>query len=298
MQHNEIQSVHADQSDPGGGSYPFDLPATAIDVWTIKIHPAGTLDAAFEAVLNPEEQDRAHRLAFPHLRYAFVVAHGALRHLLARYLDVHPAAIRISSGPSGKPALASREDIQFNLTHSGDLAAIAIARGCAVGIDIEAVHSTPDLLSVANAFFRPEEAAEIRSLPERLRTQAFFRCWVRKEACIKATGAGFSMPLNSFSVAALPNSTADPLVPGRKVSAPDRWTLHDLRLAPDYAAALAHTGSPRAIRVGPPVTVEQLLRMCPLRSMHRRLHRTAQRKPAIRVDPGPFPSLTTGDFGP
>lgn len=243
----------------------FDLRASAIHVWTIKIQGADRLEAQLEGFLAPEEERRANRLAFSHLRHAFVVVHGALRHLLSRYLDLCLTEVHISYGPYGKPALASLGDLNFNLSHSGDLAAIAIARGCEIGIDIEAIRPKPDLLRVADSLFRLEEAAEIRSLPPNLRTQGFFHCWARKEACIKATGAGLSTPLNSFSVTVHPNFTAGPVILGRREFAQDQWRLHNLPLAPDYAGALVHSGSPRAIRVCRPFAMEELLRMHPAR---------------------------------
>ncbi len=261
MRCSKDQLANADQNqDKGVDIGPlFDLPASAIHVWTIRIDPADGLDAQLEVILAPEERSRANRLASGHLRHAFVVIHGALRHLLSRYLDLCPGDVRISYGPCGKPALASRGDIQFSLTHSGDLAAVAVASGCEVGIDIEAIRPASDLLGVADALFRPEEAAEIRSFSPNLRAQGFFHCWVRKEACLKATGAGLSTPLNSFSVTAQPNFTAGPVILGRQEPAQDPWRLHNLPLAPDYAGALVYSGNPRAIRVCRPFTMEGIL---------------------------------------
>jgi 4'-phosphopantetheinyl transferase len=268
MQCSKIQVASVDRNEDRGvaNSHMFVLPASAIHVWTIKIHCEGRLDTLLEGLLDPEEERRANRFAFGGLRHAFVVAHGALRHLLSRYLDLCPTDVRISYDSYGKPALASRvRDIDFNLTHSGELAAIAIASGCEVGIDIEAIRPTPDLLSVGDSLFRLEEAAEIRSLPPNLRAQGFFHCWVRKEACIKATGVGLSTPLSSFSVAVQPNFTAGPVILGRGVSAHDQWRLHNLPLAPDYAGALVYSGCPRTIRVCRPFAMEELLRMHPVR---------------------------------
>lgn len=267
MQCNKVLFVNTDQHEDRGVAnfHVFELPASTIHVWTVKIHSADKLDGLLEDILTREEARRANGIAFGPLRHAFVVVHGALRHLLSRYLDLCPGDVRITYGSHGKPTLASRRDLQFNLTHSGELAAIAITSGCEVGIDLEAIRPTPDLLRVADSVFRAEEAAEIRSLPPYLRAQGFFHCWVRKEACIKATGAGLSTPLNSFSVTAQPNFTAGPVFPGKRDCARDPWNLYNLPLAPDYAGALAHSGSPRTIRAFQPFTMEEFLRMYPAR---------------------------------
>jgi 4'-phosphopantetheinyl transferase len=261
----QIASIDKNEDRSVANSHMFDLRASEIHVWTIKIHPEDRQDAMLEGLLAPEESRRANRFAFSHLRHAFVVVHGTLRHLLSRYLDLCLTDVHISYGSYGKPALASLGDTNFNLSHSGDLAAIAIARGCEVGIDIEAIRPKPDLLRVADSLFRLEEAAEIRSLPPNLRTQGFFHCWVRKEACIKATGAGLSTPLNSFSLTVHPNFTAGPVILGQRELAQDQWRLHNLPLAADYAAALVHSGGTRTIRVCRPFAMEELLRMHPAR---------------------------------
>ena len=193
-----------------------------IHVWTLRI-PAAEAVAAFEQLLSSDERERAARFRFDHLRRSFVITRGALRCLLARYVGQDPAAIHFVYGPKGKPALGG--PIEFNTTHSGDMAAFAFADGCPVGIDLEQIRAVPRMEDIAARFFEPEEHAAIMALPPAQREAAFFRCWTRKEACVKATGEGLG---------ASPSPAAG-------------WTLCDLAIAPGYAGALAYRDRERSI---------------------------------------------------
>jgi 4'-phosphopantetheinyl transferase len=207
----------------------------------------------FEPFLTPDEKDRADRLRFCNLRRSFVVTRGSLRCLLGRYLDIHPADIRLHYGPKGKPSLASATGIGFNVTHSGDLAAFAFTRDCPIGIDLEQVHPVNEAQQIADRFFCPEEAADIMALPPSERQRAFFRCWTRKEAYIKATGDGLSTPLSQFRVALEPNEPARFIHVSHDRNAAKAWALHDLRVASNYVAALAYRDSPRSVSVFPAI---------------------------------------------
>jgi 4'-phosphopantetheinyl transferase len=207
--------------------------------------------AGLERVLSRDELERASRFRFPHLAGAYVITHGVLRLLLARYLDRDPAGISFQHGVRGKPAVSENPQFDFNLTHSEGMAAVAVTIGCPLGLDLEYLRPIPDIEEIAGRYFCPEEAAEILSLAPGEREQAFFRCWTRKEAYVKAVGDGLSCPLDSFQV------TIQADLPARLVHiAGDRaaaggWTLHDLSLAPDYIAALAYPDRRRALSLFP-----------------------------------------------
>jgi 4'-phosphopantetheinyl transferase len=186
--------------------------APDIHVWPL--HLPNVEATKLEPLLSPDERERASRYRFDHLRESFVITRAALRCLLARYVGGDPAAIRFDYGAKGKPALAG--GIEFSTTHSGDMAAFAIAQGCAVGIDLERVRPVSHMVDIAARFFSAIEYLELMSLPPAERDAAFFRCWTRKEACVKVTGEGLS-------------GLHD--VP--------RGCVQDLSLAPGYAAALA-----------------------------------------------------------
>jgi 4'-phosphopantetheinyl transferase len=193
------------------------------------------------------------------LRHSFVLAHGALRILLGRYLNTSPAGIQFKYGLRGKPALAPLALIDFNMSHSGDLVVFAFTRGCEIGVDLEQIHSIQDMQDIADRFFCLEEAAELMSLPVNQRERAFFLCWTRKEAYIKAIGDGLSAPLNSFRVTMQPTQPVRFIHLAQDTNAAKEWTLQDLQLASNYAAALAYRGWRRKVAVSPIMDPAELL---------------------------------------
>ena len=149
--------------------------------------------------------------------------------------------------------------MQFNLTHSGEMAAIALTLDCPLGLDLEAHRPLLDLANIANQFFCIEEAAEVLALPPGERELAFFRCWTRKEAYLKATGEGLSLPLHSFRVSVQANTPARFIHLEGDKKAAESWTLHDLSLVPNYAAALAYQAAQRCVTVHAVVDPEEIL---------------------------------------
>ncbi|MEA2704631.1 MAG: 4-phosphopantetheinyl transferase, partial [Actinomycetota bacterium] len=148
---------------------------------------AGTAD---EALLSADERARAARLRTPLLRQRFTTARGYLRHMLAGLLDVPPKDVDLDAGPHGKPALAApHPPLEFNLSHAGGVALYAFSRHAPVGIDVERARDDLPWERMAARYFAPEEAASIDT------SDAFFACWTRKEAVVKATGTGLSQPL-------------------------------------------------------------------------------------------------------
>jgi len=204
-----------------------------VHVWEFFL---GITLGSLEATLSEDERQRSARIRGDTPRKRFVRARGALRGLLARYLDAPPQSIEFVQGPHGKPALAesAESDLRFNLSHSGDQALLAFACGQEVGVDIEQVSSARDTTAIARRFFAMQEAEALRAIPEAARPAAFFRCWVRKEACLKALGVGISQGLHKIAVG------ADERPPGfRRIGG---LALADLGVAPGYVAALATTG--------------------------------------------------------
>jgi 4'-phosphopantetheinyl transferase len=213
--------------------------------------------AQFVQLLGEEEARRASRFRFNHLRNSFVITHGALRCLLGRYLNRGPSRICFVYGDKGKPGVPDG-NLEFNLTHSEGMAAVAFTADCQLGIDVEHIRSLDDMQQIADRYFSPEEAAELMLLPANEREHGFFRCWTRKEAYIKAVGDGLSCALDSFRVTLLPDAPPRLVhIAGDKVAA-DMWTLHDLRLAPDYAAALAYRDRQRSLSIFPIVDFSEL----------------------------------------
>ena len=145
--------------------------------------------AGAEAVLSPDEVLRAGRFAFGADRDRFIAAHGALRMVLGLYLSADPQSLEFRIGPTGKPALVQTfTDLRFNLSHSGDLALIAITRGREVGVDVERVHDDIEIDPIVEHYFEPGEAWALRTALPQERVGRFFDLWTRKEACVKAEG--------------------------------------------------------------------------------------------------------------
>jgi 4'-phosphopantetheinyl transferase len=237
----------------------FELTDRIVHVWTVRLQAPDAVVERFQSLLAADETDRAARFRFEHLRQSFILARGTLRVLLGRYLKTAPADIALRYGSKGKPTLAAPSRLQFNASHSGELALFAFTLDCEIGVDVEAIRPMPDLEDVAKRFFCAEETAELLSLPATRRDVSFFLCWTRKEAYIKATGEGLSTPLDAFRVTLKRDEPARLVHLARDPIAAGAWTLHDLTPAPRYAAALAYQDAPRPLETFKVVNPKQLL---------------------------------------
>ena len=200
---------------------------------------------SLERSLSADERERAGRFYFEKDRNHYVTARALLRDILGRYLNLPPAQIRFCYGDHGKPALAesfAKSRLRFNLSHAHGLALYAVARGREVGIDIELIR--PDFADerIAEQFFSHKEVTMLRSLRDYMQQEAFFNCWTRKEAYVKARGEGLSLPLDQFSVSLTPGIPAALLSVEGDPEERSRWSLRELIPAPGYAAALAVEG--------------------------------------------------------
>ena len=154
--------------------------------------------AGWRAVLDDEERARADRFHFERDRVAYIGAHALTRTLLSAYGTLRPGAWRFEVGAHGKPALVQAGPC-FNLSHTRGLVACAVA-ACAVGVDVEAMDRPQTGEGIAGRYFTAVEQAQIAAVPEAERRAVFFRLWTMKEAVMKATGLGFHLPLDAFSV--------------------------------------------------------------------------------------------------
>lgn len=213
---------------------------------------AAVLDAATAAALgrhlSEDEAARAARFHFERDRTRFVAARGLLRSLLGRLLGRDPAALGFAYGGRGKPSLdAASGELHFNVSHSGGRGLFAFTRVGALGVDIEQERPLPDLESIVARYFSEGESAGLLALPEAQRPAAFFRCWARKEAFIKATGDGLGRPLDAFDVAFAGDEPARLLRIAGDPDAPRRFHMQALDAGPGFAAALAVAGRPDRI---------------------------------------------------
>lgn len=193
-------------------------------------------------ILIDDERKRADRFYFDRDRDIFTVTRAALRILLAAYLggDVDPSGIVFDHGPYGKPhvAVPAGKGINFNVSHSGRHALLAFSAAHEVGIDIQQLRSTTDLNGIAERFFAEREVGRWRKLPPESRTRAFYACWARKEAFIKATGRGLSYPLKDFTVPVEPALMLHEIPVLEESSGENRYRIRDLEVPEGYVGSL------------------------------------------------------------
>jgi 4'-phosphopantetheinyl transferase len=203
-----------------------------------------------EVLLDDMERGRARRFIRRTDRHRFILAHAALRLFLAGCLGAGPAMVRYEGGVSGKPRLAAGlAPLEFNLSHSEELALMAVARQRAVGVDVERLRDVPEALGIADVYFSRQEREELHSLQRSERREAFFRCWTRKEAVTKASGEGLGTPIDSFEVDLTAASTSALNRDTGRREEEVRWCVRDLQSPRGYAAAGAVEAADSA-RVG------------------------------------------------
>ena len=216
-----------------------------VHLWLIDLHHASSLGDRMSQILSCAEQQKAEKFKFDKDRVKYVIAHAALRNILAGYLEVDPAQLEFREGPHGKPQLvltARSEPLNFNLSHSHEHALIAVTFERQIGVDIEFIKRDFHWQEVAERFFAPGEIARLRVLPQEQQKRGFFTCWTRKEAYIKAKGGGLSIPLQDFEVSLSPGEPASLMSCIRDPEEATRWSLAEIDAGSEYAAAVAVQG--------------------------------------------------------
>lgn len=227
-----------------------------VDVWRLSLDAArleeelSLRSEAQREVLATDELERASRFHFDRDRVRYVRCRTALRLLLARYLGSTAANIRFTYTTNGKPELAADQNscrLRFNVSHSENMALIAVGVQDALGIDIEKVRPEVKTAELSERFFSARERAGLRSLPEDMRVAAFYACWARKEAFLKAIGEGLSFPLEDFSVSVEPEK--EPRIEEIKgdKNAGQQWSLVDVAADPHFRSAVAFEHSAATI---------------------------------------------------
>ena len=218
------------------------LGARDAHVWRIQMDVAHDVDL-LRSLLPSEEQARADRFVSALHTRRFIVAYGVMRQILAGYLGASATELRFGVGDHGKPFLEwptyNAPPIEFNLSHSGSVALLAIARGRAVGVDVEEWDDRVRHLAVSERFFSPAERDALRTLDADGRViDGFFTAWSRKEAYLKATGRGITRGLHHFDVSLHPDAPAVLVADRLDVDAPSRWTMRALAPRRGYSAAV------------------------------------------------------------
>ena len=215
------------------------LEENEVHIWRLEPEPLVDL-SRYSDLLSSDEQQRAARFRFPHLTRNFIVDHGRMRLILGAYTGVAPRDLGFAFNEFGKPELANDStSLRFNLSHTNGLSLLALCLDSPVGIDVEAVRPMDDWSDIAQSHFSQSEITALQETAEADRQNAFFRCWTRKEAFLKAHGRGLSIPLDSFAVGldreerpALLECKWDP-------EETKRWSFLSLDFGAQFAGALA-----------------------------------------------------------
>ncbi len=231
-------------------SWPPPLPDLALScdsvhVWRASLEQPAARVRQLAQTLSNDERARADRFHFERHRRRFTVGRGVLRAILGRYLGIEPHRVQFRYGPRGKPYLAIESGecaLHFNLAHSHELALYAFTRGRELGIDLEHVHPMPDAEQIGAQFFSARENVALRALPSHQKLKAFFNCWTRKEAYLKATGTGLARPLDEFDVSLAPGEPARLLHVHREPQEAARWSLQALAPGNGYVGAVIIRG--------------------------------------------------------
>jgi 4'-phosphopantetheinyl transferase len=220
-------------------SIPRELLAGEVHVWKVPLASVNAEIASLRGILSAAEQERASRFAFEKDQARFVSCRASLRILLGRYTGVAPRSIVFRYEPQGKPALSGLAGWQFNVSHSRDLAAIAISRDDAVGIDLELINPDFPRSEVAPDILGIDELRDLAALPGAEQAAYFFQLWTLKEALLKSAGSGFSLDPREIRVRL--GEGLEPAI----ISGPPQFIHASLRrfsLHPGYAGALAVLG--------------------------------------------------------
>lgn len=220
----------------------LELGADEVHVWLANLDGYAADD--LKLLLAEDELSRAARFHFNKDRNHFIVARAWLRKLLGAYMGIAAAELRFAYAEKGKPSLEdSHGDApSFNLAHSHGMAIYAFSRAREVGVDLEFVREDLGDEKIAERFFSRREIVDLKNLPAELRKQAFFDCWTRKEAYIKARGEGLSMPLDEFDVSLTPGEAAVLLRNHKEPEEVSRWSMKSLEVPDGYVAALVAEG--------------------------------------------------------
>lgn len=219
----------------------------SIDLWIADFHHAKNSFADHSRLLSEDELARARQFRFDHLTAFYIFCRGTLRRILSDYLAVPADSIRFQYGDKGKPFVATQTGLQFNVSHAGDLFVCAVSSGLAIGVDVEQIRPMEDMPAIAAQFFAPAEQRKLAGIAEEDRTHAFYQCWTRKEAVIKATGEGISRPLDSFEVSFGPGAT--PCLTRFDDDLSPSWKMDSFEPCPGYLGAVTSPGAWNSIRV-------------------------------------------------
>jgi 4'-phosphopantetheinyl transferase len=216
-----------------------------VHVWCVSLDVDAKRANSFMQILAEDERARAQRIRIENSRRYYVAARGFLRMIVSAYLKKRPEHLEFQYNQHGKPAILSGSDytgISFNMSHSHGVALYGIALDRTLGVDIEKIRVDMPHVKIAKRFFSAQEYEALLTLPPEQQTHAFFSCWTRKEAYLKARGEGISSSLRSFSVSFLPGEAPALIDHPLGFQEISRWSVINIDVGPDYKAALVIEG--------------------------------------------------------
>ena len=217
------------------------LGAFDVHVWAARLDQPINRIASLAQTLSTDELYRAGTFQFERHRSRFIVGREILRAILSSYLETDPQKLVFAYGSHGKPYLTSQPEgqlLNFNLSHSNELAVLGLTRLPAIGVDVEWVHAIDDVDKPIQHFLSSRETRELAALPKEDRRSAFFNLWTRKEAWLKAKGTGLSDNLDEIEVSFLPEEPARLFACSGDRQAAACWSLVELRPAPEFKGAV------------------------------------------------------------
>ena len=221
------------------------LPAEEVHLWRVDLASVAIAEKRWDDILSVDERVRATRFHFSRGRQYFTATRALLRTILGGYLDSDPQALRFQYSEKEKPSLTAPQSgnpVEFNVSHSGDVALLAFARGRDIGVDVERLRENFDHEAIARRFFSEQEQRQLAALAPADRYHGFFRCWTRKEAYIKAQGTGLSLPLRQFDVSLIPGDLNALLATRPESSEASQWVLRDVSAGEGYVGAVCVQG--------------------------------------------------------
>lgn len=216
-----------------------------VHVWLAEYNTFRSQIPDLHLLLNVEEAKKAAQFYFEKDRRRFIVTHGLLRKLLAGYTNIPAAQLNFHHNAYGKPELSDQPQkatLHFNLSHSHELIVYAFTYAGDIGVDIEYMRADIEYEQLTRRYFSPFENVELRRLPLSQCQQAFFNCWTRKEAYIKARGLGLSLALDSFDVTVRPDDPVKLLASRENAQEANRWLFASLPMSPQYAGTVIAEG--------------------------------------------------------
>jgi len=207
-------------------------------LWKIDSRTLKCSEVSCFSVLSEDEKARADKFRFRRDRFIYVLARGVLRKLLASYIGKAANQIDFEYNEQGKPSVQSASNVKFNVSHSRDMILIGFTRKADIGVDIEWNKRPIEIREVAKSFFSDREELDLFSLVEKDRLSAFYNCWTRKEAFIKAKGGGLSIPLDQFEVSLKPHSAPRLLSVLWDQTEVSKWNMKSFNIEKDYTCAV------------------------------------------------------------